>query len=787
MGEKLSLVSQLLRANPNNPRSIGCRVSFFYIIFTLINLILLERILIWSGFSFAKSVSLLIVETMVILLLSAILLYNVVCRYARSICEVNQERKAVADEKVRALLMLDSIAACSTDCIFTKDINGCYQFFNKAAEVITGRPRDKVLGMSDQDLFPGMDVSLVKANDERALKSNTSITVIERFHTIEGERTFWVTKGPLRDHKGDVVGIFGISRDVTDLRNKDARIRESEERLSQMSTMAGIGAWEYDIETGLIHGTVATAAIHELESMNGIPFTAITDRYTGISSEKLKAALKDAVGLGRGYELELELVTPKGTCKWVRVAGYPLSDKGIVRRIHGFIQDVTTIKHSEARIYNLANFDGLTGLPNRALIMDRLGQLLAQSMRDHAVGAFLLINIDRFKTINDARGLGDGDNLLRAFAARLSDAFREGDTLSRLAADEFAVLLPNLGSTTHVASHHASLVANKLHSLLQEPFLLGGEEIVVSASIGITLFPEKLQDDPEWVVRRADTALHKLKKQGGNHTLFFDSDMSQFAEEYFQLERELRKGIVNNELQLYLQSQVDHDGRVIGAEALVRWIHPERGMVSPATFIPIAEESDLIVSIDGWVFTRVCELIAQPHMSSLRIAVNISPRHFRRSDFVGWVKDIVQKTQTNAHNITLEITEGLLVDNIADAIEKMRELSLLGISFSIDDFGTGYSSLSYLKRLPIHELKIDKMFVQEASVNADDAALVDSILAVARHFDLKVVAEGVETREQADFLRQRCSITYQGFLYGRPQPVEQWVEGWQAERLAHSL
>ncbi len=446
-------------------------------------------------------------------------------------------------------------------------------------------------------------------------------------------------------------------------------------------------------------------------------------------------------------------------------------------------QDITGHKKAEAEIHRLAYFDALTGLPNRTLLMDRLAQMQAAGRRAQLQEVLLLLNIDRFKNINEARGHALGDALLKALGERLGEALREGDTLARLASDEFALLLPNMGSHPELASRYALSVANKIHAALHQPFSIGDEEITVTTCIGITLFPETPDEAPEHILRRADTALHRAKAAGGNQIAFFETDMGESAEQRFRVERELRHAIPANELRLYLQPQIDAHGQLAGAEVLLRWQHPERGLVPPGVFIPVAEESDLIVDLGAWVLSESCRLMAREDMAGhpLRLSVNLSPRHFRQKGFVPWLHDLLSATGADPTHLTLEVTEGLMIDNFNDVVAKMNELTALGIHFSLDDFGTGYSSLAYIKRLPIHELKIDKSFVQDAPSDPNDAALVETILAVAQHMHLKVVAEGVETEEQAAFLNARANVIHQGYLYGRPELAENWLARWRGE------
>ncbi len=440
-------------------------------------------------------------------------------------------------------------------------------------------------------------------------------------------------------------------------------------------------------------------------------------------------------------------------------------------------EDITEKRQSEQRIHRLAFFDELTSLPNRAYLLDRLNRRLGPELDPNRQDALVLLNVDRFKLINDARGHDLGDAMLRALAARLQGLLREGDVLARLAADEFAILLPLAERRVTRGQQQALSVAEKVHAEVKTPFLIDGEAFSVTVSVGVTLFPELAGEEPGSVLRRADTALHRAKNAGGNQTALFENSMGESAEQTFLIERELREAIPGGGLRLHLQSQVNARGELVGAEALVRWQHPSRGLVPPSVFIPIAEESDLIVDIGAWVLGEACRLMAREDMAGnpLRLSVNLSPRHFRQQNFVPWLRQLLASTGADPTQLTLEVTEGLVIDDINDVVAKMTELAELGLHFSVDDFGTGYSSLAYLKRLPIHELKIDRAFVQDAPRDPSDAALVETIIAVANHMHLQVVAEGVETQEQARFLNERADIIHQGYLYGRPEDCEAWI------------
>jgi diguanylate cyclase (GGDEF)-like protein/PAS domain S-box-containing protein len=445
-------------------------------------------------------------------------------------------------------------------------------------------------------------------------------------------------------------------------------------------------------------------------------------------------------------------------------------------------QDITEKMQAEARINELAYYDAITHLPNRALLMNRLTLSLAVAQRQQHIDALVLFNLDRFKMLNDAHGHAVGDRLLIAVGERITGLLREGDTLARITGDEFAILLQETGDTRDAASRRTLTVTEKIHAAMRQPFHLSvGEDTSLTTSIGVTLCPESQGDSPHDVLRRADTALHRAKEAGGNRTAFFENDMGIAAQQRYAIERELRHAIPDGQLRLYLQPQVNADGSVVGAEALVRWQHPTRGLLPPGVFIGIAEESDLIVDLGAWVLSEVCQLMAREALADnpLRIAVNLSPRQFRQHNFVPWLKDLFAATGANTSHLTLEVTEGLVIDNIDEVVSRMSELAALGIQFSIDDFGTGYSSLAYLKRLPIHELKIDKSFVQDAPTDPNDAALVETIISISRHLNLLVVAEGVETPAQAAYLDGQGKIIRQGYLYGKPGPAEEWIARWR--------
>ncbi|SFG20235.1 diguanylate cyclase (GGDEF) domain-containing protein [Duganella sp. CF458] len=420
----------------------------------------------------------------------------------------------------------------------------------------------------------------------------------------------------------------------------------------------------------------------------------------------------------------------------------------------------------------LAFYDPLTGLPNRRLLLDRLAGLLASSERQHLFSAVMFVDLDRFKTINDARGHATGDHLLRLAAQRLEELVRKSDTVARIGGDEFVVLLAHLAPDLAAAGNAAQAVAEKIRAALAQEFEIAGQGYGCSASIGVTLLPRygRQADD---LLREADTAMYRAKGAGRNGIAFFESAMQADVERRLTLERELAQAIEQERLHMAYQPQFDCQGRLHGAELLMRWERDDGAMVAPAIFIALAEDAGLIVPLGLWALQQAC--LAQQRMSelglSLPLSVNVSPQQFRQADFVQQVRRILQEHGVAPALLILEVTEGLLVERLDEIVARMNELAVLGVRFSIDDFGTGYSSLAYLKRMPLYELKIDRSFIMDMPDDASDVVIVQTILAMAGQMGLRVVAEGVETQAQADFLAAHGCHALQGYLLGRPAPL----------------
>lgn len=451
------------------------------------------------------------------------------------------------------------------------------------------------------------------------------------------------------------------------------------------------------------------------------------------------------------------------------------NDEEHITHYIGSFTDISRHKGYEDEILNLAFYDPLTHLPNRRLLMDRLQHLIALNQRDDSHSAILFIDLDNFKTLNDTRGHDAGDLLLIEAAQRLQTCVRESDTVARLGGDEFVVVLQALSPVRDEAARQADRIAEKIRLLLNEPYQITDFVHHGAGSIGVCLFQGgdiTVKD----LFKRADTAMYEAKTSGRNAVRFFDPAMQAVLVVKMMLESNLRVALALEQFQLYYQIQVDADGKVVGAEALLRWIHPDRGFISPLEFIPLAEQTGLIVPIGTWVLETACMQLKKwsrdPKTAHLSLAVNVSAKQFQQSNFVETVTEIVRLNNIDPSRLKIELTESTILDNVDATTEKMQQLKKLGIAFSMDDFGTGYSSLAYLQKLPLNQLKIDQSFVRDLNDDESDATIVRAIISLGLNLGLDVIAEGVETVAQRRFLIEHNCLTFQGYLYSKPIPIE---------------
>ena len=479
------------------------------------------------------------------------------------------------------------------------------------------------------------------------------------------------------------------------------------------------------------------------------------------------------------HDFEMRHVTSAGESVWISFSGEPIfKNEGLFAGYRGVARNITERKGAQAQIQKLAFYDELTGLPNRRLLLDRLERAVVTSVREGEHGALLFMDLDNFKGVNDTMGHEWGDRLLVQVGERICSSLRDTDTVARLGGDEFVVILQGLDATESLAAAQVEAVAQKIMASLNQPFTIGKTETHSTSSIGITLFKGQDPPVPE-LLKRADLAMYQAKAQGRNTLCFFDPAMQLAATARSAMEGDIRLGLQRNEFLLHYQSVVNASGRILGAEVLVRWQHPQRGMVSPGDFIPVAEQTGLILPLGRQVLHQACRQLAQwaqrPETEHYTLSVNVSAQEFRHADFVAQAHGILQETGANPRRLKLELTESLLLHDVEDCIHKMQLLRTLGVGFSLDDFGTGYSSLSYLKRLPLDQLKIDQSFVRDVLTDPNDAVIACTIVALAQSLGLDVVAEGVENEGQLEFLLRNGCDRFQGYLFGRPEPLDSWM------------
>ncbi|MCG7988081.1 MAG: EAL domain-containing protein [Candidatus Thiodiazotropha weberae] len=473
---------------------------------------------------------------------------------------------------------------------------------------------------------------------------------------------------------------------------------------------------------------------------------------------------------------ELELVGTKGRKIWVQVNEAPVVQEGRTIGIVGALTDISESKHYADFIQHQATYDALTDLPNRRLLMDRLSQTLTRCRRHGKKGALLFLDLDQFKHINDSLGHPVGDAVLKAVAERLKKNLRDEDSPARLGGDEFVLLFSEVGDDTEKVAEYTQMYAEKIRDLLSKPYKIQDHELHVTPSIGIALFPME-DENADDILRHADTAMYRAKEAGRNTVRFFLPSMQHAAEELLHLKNNIQQALERREFQLHYQPLVDHANNLLGLESLIRWRHPKRGLIQPDQFIPVAEDTGQILKIGEWVLADALQQYKTwTHFPGFplpsRMSVNISPRQFLNPDFVIKVERLLAESDVDPACLTLEITEGVLLNKLDMARDKMLTLKKLGVRFSIDDFGTGYSSLAYLRRLPVDEIKIDRSFIRDISNDPEDASLVETIITLADKLCLQVVAEGVETEEQCCFLRECGCSCFQGYYFHRPQSAD---------------
>jgi diguanylate cyclase (GGDEF)-like protein/PAS domain S-box-containing protein len=699
---------------------------------------------------------------------------------------IEDAQKALITSEERMSITLHSVG----DGLIATDARARITLMNPAAERFTGWKQQDARGLPISDVFviesaltgQPAEIPVGRVLNEGTVQGLANHTVlIARDGT---RRDVADTAAPIRNASGTIEGVVLVFQDVTEQYRMRRALADSEHHFRTLANTGQALVWTAGLDKKCNYFNTVW-----LDFTGRSLAQELGDGWAeGVHPEDVEscfAAYVAAFDARESFAMEYRLRHVSGEYRWILDQGSPRFDsQGLFLGYIGHCLDISQIKYAEAQVAHLAYHDALTGLPNRALFQGRLAQAMAAARRNHRVGALMFVDLDHFKRLNDVYGHALGDAVLQEVASRLQFYLRQEDTVARLGGDEFVVLLPALAMEPDGAATLARAVADKIRLALERPILIDDTTYHTAASMGVTLFP-KDDESVDDLMREADIAMYRAKERGRNQISFFQADMQQTVTQRYALEQELREAVAQQAFELHLQSQVNANGEVTGAEALVRWRHPTRGLIAPATFIPLAEESRLILPLGEWVLNQACVVLAQLDAAghSLHIAVNVSPLQFAQPSFVARTRDILKQTGADPTHLTLEITEGLLVEHMTETMGRMAELAALGIRFSIDDFGTGYSSLSYLKRLPLYELKIDKSFVQDLPDDPNDMALVETILAMSKHLRLSVVAEGVETAEQFAFLKDRGCNRFQGYYFHRPQDHREWLAAYSPKRL----
>lgn len=623
-----------------------------------------------------------------------------------------------------------------------------------------------------QALHPEDRDQVLRALQESADQSEFILQ--HRFRTPSGRDTWLNTCViPLRDRIGRVTGYLGTHTDIGALKRAEETLRISETRFRSYFELPLIGIavngadkrwWEVNDRLCEMLGYRRT----QLLGMTWAEMTHPDDLV--LEQAQFERVMNRRID---SYSLDKRFIRQDGALLYASVSTRCLRQaNGVVSYFVMVIQDITDRQRAAEHIEYLAYYDALTGLPNRALLADRMHQALFRAGREHTLVGVMIVDIDRFKLINDALDHKNGDRLLSEVALRLQECIRQGDTISRQGGDEFAVLLPDLST-----SNEATFIANQMLEAVTQPFNLEGQELSITCSIGISLYPRDGRNE-EALLKNADIALYRAKDMGRNNYQFYLSGATTLSRERLHLEGDLRHAIDRRQLELYYQPKWDfHTDTITGAEALIRWNHPVFGLLPPARFISIAEESGLVLPMGEWILRTSMNEISQLHQNGypgLRIAVNLSTRQFRQTDLKDRVQDALAMSNFDSACLELELTEGILMHNNEENMTALRAFKAMGVRIAIDDFGTGYSSLSYLQSFPVDVLKIDRAFVMDLPENTSSAAIVDAIVTLAHGLGLEVVAEGVETPEQLAFLKAHGCDEGQGYYFGKPMPLDQF-------------
>jgi len=671
---------------------------------------------------------------------------------------ISQREQALVESEDKYRNLVDNLP----QRIFFKDRQSVYVSCNSRFASDAGLAPDEIVGKTDFDLYSERYARQYRLDDDRIMRNGEIEELEEPYKTETTEGIIQTVKTPIRNADGDVIGILGIFWDITEKKQAENRLRQS----AAVFESTADGVIVTDAQAKIIAVNKAFCEItgySEEEARGQNPSFRRSERQ----DEKFYREMWRSIERNGRWQGEIWNRRKTGEVypEWMTISVVRDAAGNITNYVAVF-SDITHVKRSQMQLDHMAHHDPLTDLPNRTLLDDRLNQAIRRAERNDSNVAVLFIDLDRFKNVNDTLGHPTGDLLLQEVAQRIRGLLRQQDTVARLSGDEFIILIEDMDRP-----EVAETVASKVIDILASPFTIREHELFIGASIGISLYPAD-GESPANLIKYADTAMYRAKEQGRNTYQFYTQELTESAMERLELESALRRALKRDQFEIYYQPQVNLEtGEIIGAEALLRWYHPEYGMVPPDKFILLAEESGLIVDIGDWVIQQACKKAREwqtTFPNFRRMAINLSAVQIQRRDLVDKVASVINACTLQPELLELEITESVLMQNPEIAEEMLQGLRGLGVELAIDDFGTGYSSLGYLKRFPIQKLKIDRSFVMDIPEDGNDTAITRAVIALGKSLQLKVVAEGVETAEQAAFLLQEGCDIGQGYHYSRP-------------------
>ena len=671
--------------------------------------------------------------------------------------------------RARAEAQLHALVQTIPDVVWTKDVEGRYTRCNPTFERVIGWSEREIVGKTDFELAPREMAEAYRKGDEAAIENGGVHSA--QFETVmpDGQiALFEVLKAPLRDEAGRTTGVIGVARDISERRKADEG-----QRIAAIAFEAQEGILIIGDDQTVLQVNQAYIAMTGYAALDVVGKT-MAEIADSPGAERRFAEIVDSVARDGAWRGEYSGRRKSGEAfpAWVTVARVA-GERGETTHYVVTMTDIGERRRAEREIKTLAYYDRLTGLPNRRLFLERLQQALASSQRSGRKGALLFIDLDNFKLLNETSGHDSGDQLLSQVARRLIATV--GGAAARLGGDEFVALLENLSHDPSEAAAQAKRTSEAIIAALSAPYMLARGVTHSSPSIGVVVFSDGSATLQE-LLKQADIAMYAAKAAGRNTLRFFDPEVQAALAQRSEAEAALRIAIRDERFVLHYQAQVDSEGEWIGAEALLRWAHPERGLVAPGEFVPLAEETGLIMPIGRWVLRTACETLRawadDRRTRNLHLSVNVSARQFNQADFVAEVSEALRVSDAPAGRLMLELTESVVLDDLEGAVGKMQALKELGVRFALDDFGTGYSSLAYVARLPLDQIKIDRGFVRNLPTSANDAAIAHTIITLAESLGLGVIAEGVETEAQRLFLERHGCPQFQGFLFAKPMPRE---------------